>query len=60
MSLLGQKEIITGNILVRSATELYVFGVGEEKPLYCYADATYSGEIDGPAAEPFVAVDRAI
>lgn len=57
--LMLQGAIVTGGILVHSRTELYVFGVGEEEATYSYADATYSGDINGPAAETFIAVNHA-
>ena len=54
-----QEERVKGGIIVHSRTELYEFGVGQETATYSYADATYAGDIDGPAAETFVAVNHA-
>ena len=53
-----QEQKVKGGIVVHSRTELYKFGVGAEVATYTYVDGTYIGDIDGSAAETFVAVDH--
>ena len=53
-----QEQKVQGGIVVHSRTELYKFGVGAEMATYTYVDGTYTGDIDGPAAETFVSVDH--
>lgn len=53
-----QEQKVTGGIVVHTRTELHKFGVGAEVATYIYVDGTYTGDIDGPAAETFVALDH--
>ncbi len=53
-----QEQKVKGGIVVHRRTELYKFGVGTEMATYTYVEGTYTGDIDGPAAETFVAVDH--
>ena len=51
--------VVSGEIVVRERLELYTFEVGGEKAIYRYVDGVYSGDVDGPADEDFVAVMHA-
>lgn len=49
---------VNGGIIVGKRTVLYSFTTGDEKITYIHAAATYTGDLDGPADETFVAVDH--
>lgn len=50
---------VHGGLIVHSRTVLYAFDTGGEKITYLHAAASYTGDIDGPADETFVAVTHA-
>lgn len=54
-----QQHPIAGGIIVQSRTELYKFDAGPDTLTYFSVDGTYSGDIDGSAAEAVVAVSHA-
>ena len=49
---------VSGGIIVHDRTVLYSFKAGDETVTYLQAAATYTGDLDGPADETFVAVDH--
>lgn len=49
---------VNGGIIVHDRTVLYSFTTGDEAISYLHAAATYTGDLDGPADETFVAVDH--
>lgn len=49
---------VNGGILVGKRTVLYTFPTGDETITYLHAAAIYTGDLDGPADETFVAVDH--
>ena len=53
---MSKARTLTGGIIVHSRTTLYEFAQGADQAVYLFADATYTGDLDGPAAETFVAV----
>jgi hypothetical protein len=53
-----QQQKVSGAIVVHGRTELYSFGSGQEQIRYTFVNATYKGDIEGPAAEAFVAVEH--
>jgi hypothetical protein len=49
---------LDGRIVVHRRTGMYDFEIGAESTSFSYVDATYSGDLDGPAVEVFVAVQH--
>ena len=49
---------VNGGIIVGKRTVMYSFAAGEETITYLHAAAIYTGDLDGPADETFVAVDH--